>query len=111
MSIKRIREYCVGHCMNAQSIEVRLCPSQNCPLWLLRFGKGSAKLATTPLKAIHAKCVDCSDGVGKARGCPHPECVLHPFRMGRRLSEDAQWRTFSTSEAESGMKHLQEVSG
>ena len=111
MSIKTIREYCVGHCMNGQPVDVRLCPSQICPLWPLRFGKGSAKLATTPPKAIHAKCVDCSDGVGKVRGCPHPECVLHPFRMGRRLSENAQWRAFPALGAENDMKHVQGAAG
>ena len=105
MSIRTIRRFCVDWCMNGQAPEVRLCTSPECAFYPLRFGKGSAKLDTTPFQAIHAKCVDCSDGIGKVRGCPHSECVLHPFRMGKRLPEEAQWRRLSDSDPGNDAKH------
>jgi hypothetical protein len=38
----------------------------------------------SPLKAIRAKCVDCSGGsVAEARRCALTHCVLWAFRMGR----------------------------
>jgi hypothetical protein len=37
----------------------------------------------SPLKAIRAKCVDCSGGsVAEARRCAITHCVLWAFRMG-----------------------------
>jgi hypothetical protein len=39
--------------------------------------------ATTPLKAIRAKCLDCSGGQpSEVRECPMPDCPLHTYRMG-----------------------------
>lgn len=35
--LKAIRKYCLW-CVNEQVIEVRLCPSEDCPLWIYRFG-------------------------------------------------------------------------
>lgn len=38
----------------------------------------------TPLKAIRAKCVDCSGGHFKeVRGCPVEDCALWLFRFGK----------------------------
>lgn len=38
---------------------------------------------TTPLKAIRAKCLDCSCGsAAEVRECVIPTCPLFPFRMG-----------------------------
>ena len=38
----------------------------------------------TPLKAIRAKCLDCSGGsIHEAKLCVIPECSLHPFRFGK----------------------------
>ena len=38
----------------------------------------------TPLKAIRAKCIDCSGFELKAvRECPVKDCVLYPLRMGK----------------------------
>lgn len=35
------------------------------------------------LKAIRAKCLDCSGGMqSEVRGCLVRDCVLYPFRMG-----------------------------
>jgi hypothetical protein len=39
----------------------------------------------TPVKAIRAKCLDCSGGQQKeVRECPIPDCSLWPYRMGKR---------------------------
>lgn len=51
-----------------------------------------------PLKAIRAKCLDCSgDYINEVRECPVTDCALYPFRMGknpfrkpRQLSEEAK---------------------
>ena len=38
----------------------------------------------TPLRAIRAKCLDCTDGQPKeVRFCPVPDCPLYPFRLGK----------------------------
>ena len=38
----------------------------------------------TPVKAIRAKCLDCSGGSAKeVKECPVIACALHPFRLGR----------------------------
>ncbi len=38
----------------------------------------------TPMKAIRAKCLDCSAGQPKeVRLCPVTACPLWPYRMGR----------------------------
>jgi len=38
----------------------------------------------TPLKAIRAKCIDCSGGsIKEVKLCVIPECPLYPFRFGR----------------------------
>jgi len=39
----------------------------------------------TPIKAIRAKCLDCSGNqVKEVRNCSVKDCSLHPYRMGRR---------------------------
>jgi len=39
---------------------------------------------TTPVKAIRAKCLECSGGSYRdVRECLIPECPLYPFRMGK----------------------------
>ena len=37
-TLKKIRNYCLW-CCNGQWLEVKLCPSLKCPLWVYRFGK------------------------------------------------------------------------
>lgn len=38
----------------------------------------------TPIKAIRAKCLDCSAYQPKeTRLCPDQECSLYPYRMGK----------------------------
>lgn len=39
----------------------------------------------TPLKAIKAKCKDCSGGsIAEAKRCTVKECPLYPYRMGHK---------------------------
>jgi hypothetical protein len=41
-------------------------------------------MTLTPIKAIRAKCIDCSGHVLKeVRNCCFDDCPLHPVRMGR----------------------------
>ncbi len=43
------------------------------------------KRVLTPVKAIRAKCLDCSCGqVKEIRECPVMTCPLWPYRMGKR---------------------------
>ncbi|WP_084201460.1 hypothetical protein [Geobacter pickeringii] len=43
----------------------------------------------TPIKAIRAKCLDCSNNqYGEVRVCPINKCPLWPYRMGRRPKAD-----------------------
>lgn len=42
------------------------------------------KKRKTPVKAIRAKCLDCSNGSQKeVRECPDEECPLYDYRMGK----------------------------
>jgi hypothetical protein len=79
---RAIRNYCLG-CVCESPKEVRLCPSTNCALHPLRFGKRSP-LAPRPLKSIRARCRNCSEYLGDVRHCDMPECALYPYRMGKR---------------------------
>ena len=41
-------------------------------------------MATTPLKAIREKCLDCCVGQsGEVKMCPAEDCPLWPFRFGK----------------------------
>lgn len=43
----------------------------------------------TPIKAIRGKCLDCMGNHYKEiRECSSIRCELHPFRMGKRPTED-----------------------
>lgn len=45
----------------------------------------------TPIKAIRAKCLDCSAGQKKeVRLCPVVDCSLYPYRMGKRPTQGAR---------------------
>lgn len=40
--------------------------------------------APTPLRAIRAKCKDCTaDHLAEIKDCPITACALYPFRLGR----------------------------
>ena len=43
----------------------------------------------TPIKAIRAKCIDCSCGsLREVRECHMKDCSLWPYRMGKRPKND-----------------------
>lgn len=43
----------------------------------------------TPIKAIRAKCIDCSCGsLREVRECNMKDCTLWPYRMGKRPKND-----------------------
>lgn len=43
----------------------------------------------TPMKAIRAKCLDCSaNNFNEVRLCPVKECPLYPYRFGKRPKDD-----------------------
>lgn len=42
----------------------------------------------TPIKAIRAKCKDCTCGqLQDIKDCTIEKCPLHPYRMGRRPTD------------------------
>lgn len=44
----------------------------------------------TPIKAIRAKCLDCTCGqVGEVRECAIKTCPLYEYRMGHRPKKEA----------------------
>lgn len=53
-------------------------------------------MITNPIKAIRAKCLECScENPNEVRECPITDCALYPFRFGknpyrtkRELSEE-----------------------
>lgn len=41
-------------------------------------------MITSPIKAIRAKCLDCSnDSANEVKLCPVEQCALYPFRFGK----------------------------
>lgn len=43
----------------------------------------------TPIKAIRAKCLECSAGqVSEVRNCPVKNCPLWEYRMGHRPKDE-----------------------
>ena len=48
----------------------------------------------TPIKAIRAKCLDCTNGqYVEVRECPITDCPLYEYRMGRRPKQDEETPT------------------
>ena len=48
-----------------------------------------AEKKLTPLKAIRAKCLECSCGQAKeVRLCILKDCPLYPYRMGKRPKDN-----------------------
>lgn len=43
-------------------------------------------ISNSPMKAIRAKCLDCSGGSSnEVKMCPIKDCPLYPFRFGKRV--------------------------
>ena len=52
---------------------------------------GTIMKTSTPMRAIRAKCLECSNCSPKeARECHIADCALHPYRHGRRPSTEAR---------------------
>jgi len=55
-------------------------------------GRGRKELEMarlTPMKAIRAKCLECSNGqVKEVRLCPIKRCALYEYRMGHRPKDE-----------------------
>lgn len=43
----------------------------------------------TPMRAIRAKCLDCSDSLRDVRDCWYKECPIYEYRLGHRPNEKA----------------------
>jgi hypothetical protein len=74
-------------------------------LWRMQMDKEKSRL--TPLKAIRAKCIDCSAGyLGEVRLCPVTTCPIWPYRMGRRpnLSSDVPQKMRSVNQITKGQR-------
>ena len=64
----------------------------------------------TPLKAIRAKCLDCSGGSAhEVRGCHISDCSLHPYRFGKNPKRagigSKNGRFWQKSAVEQGVRH------
>lgn len=55
-----------------------------------RDGKESRSMAKlTPMRAIRAKCLECSNGqVKEVRLCPIKRCALYEYRLGHRPKDE-----------------------
>lgn len=62
----------------------------------------------TPLKAIRAKCLECSCGqVVEVRLCVLHDCALYPYRMGHRPGKSTQ-KTEASAEDDKSIEELEE---
>ena len=52
-TMKALRSYCLW-CCNGQSYEVKLCPSDGCPIWDYRFGHRPRKSNLLPKNSMTA---------------------------------------------------------
>ena len=78
--LKSIRKYCLW-CTNGQALEVKLCPSTDCVLFPLRFGRG--KKGILSLGSIKKRCRECGEGTTQAvRKCEIQDCSLYAYRLG-----------------------------
>lgn len=86
---KAIRQYCLW-CCNGQYQEVTLCPSHTCALYPFRSGHSPFYrqdkpdgVQTNPVKAIRARCLDCTGGSFQDVAECNELCALNAFRFGR----------------------------
>ncbi|MFC1650638.1 hypothetical protein ACFL2X_03630 [Candidatus Latescibacterota bacterium] len=99
--LKAIRKYCVDNCMVKQPYEVKLCQTEDCRIYGLRFGKNPYYLKV--LKQIKERCLDCSGfSHTEVRDCWKVDCELYPFRLGKNPNRAGIGRTAEE------MKALQE---
>jgi len=85
-----IRKYCV-RCCGDQPREVRLCTAEDCPLYLLRFGKKPKGFEKSTLKAIKERCYDCLGyEASRVKECDSEACFLYPYRLGKNPKKRRQ---------------------
>lgn len=61
----------------------------------------------SPLKAIRAKCMECScDSISEIKNCPIEKCPLFPFRFGRNPFAK---RELSPEQREAAAERLKEA--
>jgi hypothetical protein len=88
--LKSIRKNCLS-CCNNSSLEIRLCPCNDCLMFHLRMGRKTIKGST--IKRIKRFCLDCGGGTPqKVRACEfEDDCYLFPYRNGESPAHKAVW--------------------
>jgi hypothetical protein len=76
-----IRLYCLNECASAQRKEVRLCPSEKCPLYPYRMGFNPARKGIGPGRVLSKMPAD------QAAGDPAQVFLSHNAGKGRRVGE------------------------
>jgi len=85
--VKSIRKYCLW-CMNRMTVEIKVCPITDCPLYLFRLSKRPK--GNSPLKAIKKHCLpDCAENRDDVKNClfngiNDELCPLWQYRFGKR---------------------------
>jgi hypothetical protein len=79
--LQTIWKYCLWCCIGQPS-EVRMCPSESCPLHPYRNGLMPAIKGPSSLKAIRSRCLECVGGSVKDVAECQTACILNPFRLG-----------------------------
>lgn len=68
------------------------------------------KLITNPVKAIRAKCLDCSCGqVNEVALCVCKDCALYPFRFGKNPYRAKQEHNLSEEQIERRRKQMKAI--
>lgn len=63
---------------------------------------------TSPLKAIRAKCLDCScNQINEVKLCPVTNCALYPFRFGKNPFR--QKKVYTEAELNELRKRMEKV--
>lgn len=64
----------------------------------------------SPLKAIRAKCLDCSNQqIYEVKLCPVKRCALYPFRMGKNPFLCEYWDSLTDEEKRTVLEKLRTV--
>ena len=89
--LKAIRARCLRCCLGSFR-EVALCPAVECPLHAYRAGHTPPGLGRTDtLKAIVARCVDCTGG-DQLDSCGIFDCALYSLRPAHLRQTKARRR-------------------
>ena len=70
--------------------------------------KEGERMNLTPMKAIRAKCLDCSGGnPNEVKLCPVEKCSLYPFRLGK--NPYSKRREYTEEEKEKFSEYLKKA--